>query len=1223
MVDDELERIEQDLGLASPIIGGNNLPHNNGEDYQSPPVEPRGSNIEMPLASPTISPNVVGRVSPSGRHYPLLTEEPRRNGLQDWRDERPGTSQGVHTVPLPQKLTSPQRLTRSYTTQNQFDMYTEYGVFRDENERQRVLLDTQNEQLTRSADAQEKARQYIVALELDREQAIEERENAVRRLHEEARQREEGMEDYYRDLLADTIANVHAKNVAKYGPPDSALGYPEGSLPSGDGSNVPAGGTTSSVGTNVMAETLSRQDQRETSIIGQGPRNSTYPSTTVPSEIPPPSVQQGEHRLDNKRSVNFSQPLVTGQSSVPSVVSSVNLCARTVPSVVSQPATQMSGPIRLPSRSDTIRNGVGHEAVSIGRAPENRIDPGLTELDRLRLADTAAALFKADSDRQALATQYRTLNDQLLTERALRDNQITDLGPVLTGIPNMRSHVTSADAQERVVQTNKQADIVTDHLYDVNSQLRLARHYRNMDHGLNGVFRQPTPQKVPIRPVRADPPVPNLPPTQTLSRPKYPWDKGFNIIRGLRPTSSRETVTQEIIPNPYAETASVATASLPSVPPVTSGQRGHTDQIYSGVGPELLSQHTLGQPASGNGMSGTQPSMAGVVYPPYYTPVAEPGMSGIPPSMAGQSYPPYSAPIGPDLGHPYYDNPSTAHPSHIPRPDHYSYQSWYPNTGIPPSADPEYSSNVPGPNAGEGRGPSAPGSGSYGSGTNPTQPESTSRPSDGRPQMPNNHINNPWYYYGSQPIAELASATEELRKSAIALQRMPVVADLDKPPPGARNVTLKPYHSGKNIRHWFVEFEVYLCMIRCWSDEDKILQLHYLMSPHNFTFLETLSSHTKSNYETFKAALIERYKDKQLDNDKLRQCWLIHQEKDGHESVDTYYERLETSLVDALPDEHINTNKIYITLFESNLRPDIYCKYRDMTTGIAISTMEIARSYAINCEQLLKSTEYMEGVRMHQRSVNKGSTDHRAGAGQGSVPVTHARDRDEETGRYMRRESILPSSFKPRVRFRSRSPEPEPRRPRSPHIPVASATPNAPKPYSIHPRPSGGNDRPPAGPYNPEKINVPYRELKASSRTYTFGGVPKATHNGVTVGLGDALWNRWCKDHPPQEDRARAGRNFEQAMDKYNLLNGPKTAANANPTPVKVVDSRPGVHVIAPEYEDQEESSAWTEELVQEALAQYGIDNDYEYSDVEGADYVDVVPNPPGGDFPNRSNYWC
>ncbi len=96
-----------------------------------------------------------------------------------------------------------------------------------------------------------------------------------------------------------------------------------------------------------------------------------------------------------------------------------------------------------------------------------------------------------------------------------------------------------------------------------------------------------------------------------------------------------------------------------------------------------------------------------------------------------------------------------------------------------------YTRLEPGPNV------SAPHSGSYGPGTE--------RDQTGSQQMPNNHINNPWYYYGSQPIAALATAAEELSKSAVIFQCLPVVSELDKPPAGARNVAFNSYQRTMNI----------------------------------------------------------------------------------------------------------------------------------------------------------------------------------------------------------------------------------------------------------------------------------------------------------------------------------------------------------------------------------------------------------------------------------------
>ncbi len=66
------------------------------------------------------------------------------------------------------------------------------------------------------------------------------------------------------------------------------------------------------------------------------------------------------------------------------------------------------------------------------------------------------------------------------------------------------------------------------------------------------------------------------------------------------------------------------------------------------------------------------------------------------------------------------------------------------------------------------------------------------------PQMPNNHINNLWYFYGSQP--HLANAAKELRKETEKFRHFPVTSKVDKPIPGAENITLEPYQSSMCIR---------------------------------------------------------------------------------------------------------------------------------------------------------------------------------------------------------------------------------------------------------------------------------------------------------------------------------------------------------------------------------------------------------------------------------------
>ncbi len=94
--------------------------------------------------------------------------------------------------------------------------------------------------------------------------------------------------------------------------------------------------------------------------------------------------------------------------------------------------------------------------------------------------------------------------------------------------------------------------------------------------------------------------------------------------------------------------------------------------------------------------------------------------------------------------------------------------------------------------------------------------------------------------------------------------------------------------------------------------------------------------------------MVECYKDEQSDNGKLRRIHLIHQTQDDNELMDAYYERIGIALADAMPDEHVNTGKMYISIFESYLRADIYCKYRDTTSGKPIFSIEIARNYAVD-----------------------------------------------------------------------------------------------------------------------------------------------------------------------------------------------------------------------------------------------------------------------------------
>ncbi len=118
----------------------------------------------------------------------------------------------------------------------------------------------------------------------------------------------------------------------------------------------------------------------------------------------------------------------------------------------SQSPVRAPGLINLAHRRDVIRNTVGHDATSIGEPPsETRRDPGLTEFEHLRMVEAEEFMVRADRERQAMARQIRELRDQLLTDRAMITNQVVDGGPVLPEYSSARPHVTSADAQERVV----------------------------------------------------------------------------------------------------------------------------------------------------------------------------------------------------------------------------------------------------------------------------------------------------------------------------------------------------------------------------------------------------------------------------------------------------------------------------------------------------------------------------------------------------------------------------------------------------------------------------------------------------------------------------------------------------------------------------------------------------------------------------------------------------
>ncbi len=990
------------------------------------------------------------------------------------------------------------------------------------------------------------------------------------------------------------LTTAQEEAVARYGPPVSATGPPGGSRPPGPGQSVPSSVTSSAVGQNVATRPVVLQDQQDTPIMPANGLSISDTPTTGSTSLPSAMRQSETTTPAAPRRVNFTQPVVTSQAS-PCPERTPEPVGNTVMPAFVQTSTRVPGLIYLPCRSNDSRDEIGYDAVGTGNLQYGtRVDPGVTEIEHLRLVEAETALATATLDQRAMELQLRTLRDQLLSERSSRLNSATDGVLALHEASSAQTHTTSADAQERVLTSNRHANMVVDHLYDVNSVMRLPRQVCHMNYAINNTFNQQTPVSVPIRPIH--PLLLSDSSTLSTERPKYPWDKGFNIIRELHPVNSQEAVRGETIRSPASNGRNSATLQ----PPTTSGQRGHLEHPGSAltghrIGHQLLSQHTLGQSGQGSGVSGSQPVLAGSAPPPYQQPYqSDPGQTD-PGFMLGsvQLPQPGSLPFG------------SGHPSRYPE-------------GVP-----VFSRPPPGPGYnGETMGSMGPGSG-------PSLPGSATRPMDDCSQMPNNHPRKPNYYYGPEPISALAEIADELRRSVAAFQRLPVVSELDKTPAGARNMPCKPYHSSTNIRHWFAQFEVYLCIIRCFHNNDKILQLYYLMSQHNFSFLETLSSAVVwSRYETFKAALLERFKDKQLDQDKLRQVWTIHQEIDGTESVDAYYERFETALVEALPDEHVNTNKVYVTMFENNLRPDIYSKYRDMTTGVCIPSMETARSYASNCEQLLRSHEYLEGVCMHQRSVGKILADSRPATGFGSVPVTYGpRDRDDRSGRFLGRESVpLPSVLRPRVRFRPASPETG-SRPVSPlpRIPVASVAPLPPRPYPTTPRPASGNrppsenrpasgNRPPST-YTPNKINIAYNEIRASNHTFSRGGVPRPTHNGVTVVLGETMWDRWCKEHPPREDRASSRKNFETAMKKNRLLNGKSLEEQLMPKSmsVKTVDFHPAVNVIIPEPDKYENNGGWTEELVQEVqVSDYEIELGYEYDTDLSAERWDVMLNPLG-----------
>ena len=80
------------------------------------------------------------------------------------------------------------------------------------------------------------------------------------------------------------------------------------------------------------------------------------------------------------------------------------------------------------------------------------------------------------------------------------------------------------------------------------------------------------------------------------------------------------------------------------------------------------------------------------------------------------------------------------------------------------------------------------------------------------------------------------------------------------------------------------------------------------------------------------------------------------------ETVHAFYERFEEAAGLVSPDEDVNSNQYHIAYFESNLRPIIYSKYRDSTSGRNIATLEEAKLIAVECEQLLNSKHYQDGI---------------------------------------------------------------------------------------------------------------------------------------------------------------------------------------------------------------------------------------------------------------------
>ncbi len=484
-------------------------------------------------------------------------------------------------------------------------------------------------------------------------------------------------------------------------------------------------------------------------------------------------------------------------------------------------------------------------------------------------------------------------------------------------------------------------------------------------------------------------------------------------------------------------------------------------------------------------------------------------------------------------------------------------------------SSPPYYQEAQGPNGTEH------GSQGYPTGRGPAAP-SGSVPLTQFSRMPSYRIPaDPLNPNGVQPLADINAAADQLRQNANVFQRIPQISELDRGP----KVTpkCKDYTTAQDIEQWFVQFEVYLCMIRCRTEYDRVTNLHYYMANHNYAFLQTLSPQVKNNYPRFKAALLRRFRERRDESDKLRRAMEIKQSLNNDETVDTYYERYEHALAKALPKQDIATSRVWITTFETNLRPDIYAKYRDRASGTKIETLEQAKDLAVDCEQLLSSESYKRGLSMQSRqayrSVAGPSIVQPTKVNQPSLLTDNARllpqrPRDGRTGQFRRRAPGLP-----------------PRRP--PYTGVRVAT----TPTTTTETSTGQQfTRPPIRP-----VNVPYSSLTPSFRLFTAGGVPKPMHNGATVPLNDQLWLRWVKDHKPNPDKAGVAKALEAALVRYNQANG------------ITAPSTEQVNII--EYEDadygEEEHTEWVNSEPNDGYYENGMEpqeSDLVYDDLQVID---------------------